>query len=151
MTPEERAWVAGFLEGEGSFILIKRPGHRSSARVSAQSTDFDVICRVRDLTGLGAVVKVKDRAGRKPCWDRKVCGHDEARKLMAELRPLMGQRRQARIDEIFSASTPLSIPHCESGHDVFDPENAMTFGQQIRCRACNDARMSAMRTAKAAA
>lgn len=96
MTDAERAWVAGFLEGEGSFLLLDGRG----PRVSAQSTDLDVLERVKETTGLGRVYVVTHRAGRKPCWQWMVCRRNDATRLMEELRPLMGERRVGQIDRV---------------------------------------------------
>lgn len=55
-----RGWVAGFLEGEGSFLLKKS----RTPEVSAASTDWENIARLHAILG-GAT---RTRAGKKPGW-----------------------------------------------------------------------------------
>lgn len=110
MTEAELAWLAGLLEGEGSFLLAysRFNGKRYTyARISVQMADRDVIERVASLTKTKCKIftdKVrateKIRAS-KPLHRAWVNGA-AAVELMVQLRPWMGQRRQIRIDEVLA-------------------------------------------------
>jgi len=50
MTAPEAAWLAGILEGEGSFLSGK------SIAIQVTMTDLDVLERLQPITGLGRVL-----------------------------------------------------------------------------------------------
>lgn len=92
-------WLAGLLEGEGSFIAPV-PSSPRRPIISLSMTDEDVVARVADLWGVRyhAVGKGRSAAhGWKVAYRVMLRGHPAAR-LMQELRPLMGKRRQHQID-----------------------------------------------------
>lgn len=70
LTPAEFVWLAGWLEGEGSF-LAPPPSSPKLPRISAHSRDRDVMCEVGGLLGVKPV-RGRDRraAGRgwSPLW-----------------------------------------------------------------------------------
>jgi hypothetical protein len=49
MTSDQVAWVAGILEGEGSFISGKAAG------ITVTITDLDIIRRLQQVTGVGRI------------------------------------------------------------------------------------------------
>jgi hypothetical protein len=111
MTPVELAWVAGLIEGEGSFIVTGRSGRPNGcrARVQMQSTDHDVLVRLRETIGTGVINPVGPRAGhgaagaRKPCWGYALNAMRDVIALMRQLYPHMGLRRRAQIDTALAA------------------------------------------------
>lgn len=98
MTDTETAWVAGLLEGEGSFLAVGRPEAPKRPRVSMQSTDLDVLTRLRDTTGVGTIHQIRSRPNRKPCWGWSVQRYGDAVWLMDAVYDLMGERRRCQID-----------------------------------------------------
>ena len=96
MNSTELGWVAGLLEGEGSFLV--RNEH--TARISCGMTDRDVIERLQSLCG-GNVYLQKNKAKEyyKDVWVWNVAG-DSAAILMYQVRPHMGRRRSEKIDQI---------------------------------------------------
>lgn len=98
MTEAEIAWLAGIIEGEGSIYWDKRS--KNSVRISVSMTDEDVVRRIHALVGVGAVsVKTRPTVTGKLVyrWD---AGHKlEVRPLLVSVRPWMGLRRGAKIDE----------------------------------------------------
>jgi hypothetical protein len=98
MEPTDLAWLAGLLEGEGSFMR-PIPSAPRLPIVQLQMTDRDVVERAARLMGLSTwrnkSLKREDHG--KDCWATRVNG-TRARELMIQLRPLMGERRQAQID-----------------------------------------------------
>ena len=90
----ERAWLAGWLEGEGSFNFDRTVSQLS---VSACSTDRDVLERVRSLLGGNIYAAKKPQEHHRQPWHWRLTGECSA-ELMAELRPLMFERRRGQID-----------------------------------------------------
>ena len=108
MNDLELGWVAGFLEGEGSFCLKRSRTDRPRASIQATSTDEDSLLRLAAYTGIGTVTgpyaPAKD--GNKKVWKWGASFQADATSLLHALRPLMGTRRGARIDEVLQASKP---------------------------------------------
>lgn len=108
------AWLAGLLEGEGSFILEKRtrrPKEKPewiffSPRLQVAMLDQDVIARAAGLIG-SKFWNRKSAEGRRPLFETVASGW-RASELMIQLRPHMGKRRRAQIDKALDGATP---PH----------------------------------------
>lgn len=102
---DRRAWVAGFLEGEGAFYWVSiqkgKYGPYYYPRVGATSTDQDVIELLPEYTGVGQITGPFPRKPpQKTAWYWTVTNRDDAITLMQEVYPYMGERRRARIDEV---------------------------------------------------
>jgi hypothetical protein len=101
---ETLLWLAGLLEGEGSFI----PGPPSSPgvpRISVEMIDEDVIARAALALG-NRYWRV---GGRNDIWKptyRTQLRGESAVRLMQVLRPMMGLRRQAQIDRALASWSP---------------------------------------------
>lgn len=98
MKETDLAWLAGLLEGEGSF-LHGPPSEPNRIRVSLAMTDEDVVARAAVMLG----VRYKKEPSRndkwKPSYYLQVRGRRAAR-LMRQLHPLMGVRRRKKIEEV---------------------------------------------------
>jgi hypothetical protein len=106
MNELDLAWLAGFLEGEGCFHFSSRnlaKGYIGSPCVSVYSVDEDVIVRAARL--IGSPVR---RVIRRTVTGKKIfgtsCAGQRAIELMATLKPRMGARRAAKIDEVLSCA-----------------------------------------------
>lgn len=111
MTPTDLAWLAGYLEGEGCFH-IRSVRHRSPS-IHACTVDKDVAEKVANLFG-----GVNISTLRRPTVKGKTVynvrlGGDKSIAMMQALRPHMGVRRSARIDEVLRLA--LSRPGYASG------------------------------------
>lgn len=103
MTPEQRGWVAGIIEGEGSITVhsFEKIGNvYTYPLVKVAMTDEDVIRRLHEWTGLGRVsgpFSPPSRGSNKPHWDWNVnrIAHVEA--LFSMLWPLLGGRRREQV------------------------------------------------------
>ena len=103
-TRTELSWLAGWLEGEGSF-LAPPPRDPRRPRVSGFTRDFDVITRVADILGVTAG-RHKDRRSSERGWSplfRVLCRGSRAIELMRAIEPMMGARRRAQIRRALSA------------------------------------------------
>ncbi|VTU42462.1 hypothetical protein H6P1_00192 (plasmid) [Variovorax sp. PBL-H6] len=91
------AWLAGYLEGEGSFL-------RNSKRVaiSLQTTDFDVAQRVAGLMNAKVHPVSQAAAHHKQAYAVHVTGK-RAVYYMQLVQPYRGVRRRIRIDECLDA------------------------------------------------
>ena len=108
MTPEQTAWLAGWLEGEGCFMFKEVCSSNASPRIIVQafSTDKDVVERVARLMGI-SLYRIKPRdhyAGwtSSEGWRANVEGQ-KAVDLMTAIRTMMGARRGAQIDKALAA------------------------------------------------
>lgn len=94
-------WLAGLLEGEGSFVVSYQPNGKGVPRVVLKMTDRDVVQRVANLwqsTLLGPYT-YENAGHRKGAWVTQVSGR-KAETMMIMLYPHMGARRRARIAEL---------------------------------------------------
>jgi hypothetical protein len=94
------AWVAGLLEGEGTFV---RRGDKKLA-ISVHMTDRDIIERLQFVTGVGRVRACKkQREHHKPSWRWTVASSKRAKELAMLVYPWLGKRRREKIDNIVGA------------------------------------------------
>ena len=95
-TLTEIAWVAGLLEGEGSFLATKY----GSPFVTIQMNDKDVLVRLRDILGV-AKLYGPYRHRRGTSFDtphyRVTAYSASAIAWMLTIWPFMGVRRRAKI------------------------------------------------------
>lgn len=108
LDPLALAWLAGLLEGEGTFSM-----NSGYPRVSVQMSDPDVLERAREvMRAPGVWPKTPSARDRLRGWSRMyataVSGLRGA-ELMVTLRPLMGERRTREIDRALSAYEPIRL------------------------------------------
>lgn len=101
-------WLAGVLEGEGSF-MSGAPSRPNSPRIQVTMTDEDVIVRIANILGVRYNALHRSTDGEKAwkqayfiCWRGK-----RALEWMRKLYPLMGARRQAQIDQALASHDPF--------------------------------------------
>jgi hypothetical protein len=118
VSPEDLHWLAGLLEGEGSF-LKPSPSRPASPRVQVVMTDRDVLEHVAALVGVSVyAVPVDSRnADWHPCY-RVIVNGQRATQLMRVLRPLMGERRQHQIDAAMAAAEEYPTIRRHLGQDT---------------------------------
>lgn len=90
----DAAWIAGLLEGEGTFGY-----HSGHLRVTCEMTDEDVIERLAKIIGSSVWESKQRNVNWKPTWRCSVSG-ERAKQLMLDIYPMMGSRRQGKIDEV---------------------------------------------------
>ena len=98
LSNRDLGWIAGLLEGEGSFTARNHYGH---PRITLGSTDLDVLVRLDSLIPGGTICERKARnslaANPKRLWTWQLQKHKLAAGWMQTLYPLMGERRQEQI------------------------------------------------------
>lgn len=92
----DRIWLAGLLEGEGTFDLQRG----KYPRIRVGMTDRDVVGRVASLFGSSIRLTLKGKPI-TPLWHAEVQG-ERAAAIMRAVLPYMGARRSGRIAEILS-------------------------------------------------
>jgi len=101
------AWLAGLLEGEGSFIANR--GARSSYPViKVEMCDQEVIERAARLLETRVWLVPPGTEGWRPTYVAQIAGH-RAAEWMRAVRPFMGLRRTAAIDAALSAYQPVRL------------------------------------------
>lgn len=101
-------WLAGFLEGEGSFDLTTR---NLCPRIRVSSTDLDVVIRAASIMGCVSVnYMTRPTNGNKLAYATGISG-ERAVMWMKVLLPMMGVRRQEQIDQCLDK-------YAERGHSI---------------------------------
>lgn len=135
----ETAWLAGLLEGEGTFCSFW--GHQSGGRVlrsyvSLEMSDLDIVRRAAEMTGCRTVVEIAPRKpGRKTTYQISLRGA-EAIALMLRVEPLMGERRRDAIWRAVADWTDYQFTICAACGDEF--LNPVRKGRPKRCDACSN-------------
>lgn len=147
MTETELAWLAGWLEGEGTFLArAPRPPRYPGWRVviQAASTDIDVVRRAHSLTGCGTVrLATRQEPHHKDLWLWSVNRRADVLELASTLLPHMGSRRRASIEAILATPEPAPPRHRRAPCGT-----AAKYERGCRCercRAANTARCRAYR------
>lgn len=104
-------WLAGLLEGEGSFASTSNQNGYISPRVTLVMTDRDIVARAAAIMGVSVREKTSpslQRYARKRQWVAVVNGKAAAA-LMDRLAPLMGARRNIAIREAMQTMTAANV------------------------------------------
>lgn len=94
-------WLAGILEGEGSF-MAGSPSTPRMSKIALRMSDRDVVERAAKIFGVAVTKNIPRQAHYKPMFQLKLSGK-RAVEWMVILRPLMGIRRQGQIDAAIKA------------------------------------------------
>lgn len=100
MKEQDLYWLAGFLEGEGSF-LAGPPSCPNMPSISAVTTDEDVASKAAKLLGK-SYWRISEKRSEENGWKTPFVTRIRGKKavdIMIKLRPLMGERRQSQIDK----------------------------------------------------
>lgn len=142
MTEIETAWLAGLLEGEGSFCSANN-GKRSrgidnGCRVSVAMTDKDVMEKIAKLIDARVTSYQPTRPPEaKLAYRIQVCGN-KAVSIMEAILPFMGERRAERINQLL-AKAKMRLTPSERGR------RATHFGMTSRERGIKSAQAKARR------
>ena len=106
MNDVDLGWLAGLLEGEGSFMMSRNIVSGKVyfyPKIVVTMTDRDVIQRAAELFGTSCYNIPNKRPGDRLDQYRAQISGAKAAQLMLELNPQMGGRRSAKIQEILNA------------------------------------------------
>lgn len=139
-TEVDVAWMAGIFEGEGSIGI-----RASSPRAEVGMTDHDVMTHFFEIAGIGTLKGPALRLNGKDHWKpvtRWYCGGHDAIQFLQIIRPYLGARRRAKVDEAVDAWVMLrkqirpTDTHCIHGHEL-TPDNVFTYSSHGRgCKTC---------------
>lgn len=152
MSDPDIAWVAGILEGEGSFMCWTTTRGTETVRIQMGTTDLDVLERLRDVVGTGRITPVKhqlNKLGTKPIWIWMISRKSDVVDLASKVYPLMGARRKGQIEKIFAHTEGINIQQrgvCMNGHAIAGG-NRLPHGA---CRQCATARRRVLSQARRA-
>ncbi len=111
------AWLAGLMEGEGTFYLNNQHPHRSETylypKVVIGMTDEDIIKRVHQIMRFGKVwgpYRPPSRSQHQASWHWLPRKSTEALATMKLLQPHLGQRRQEQIQRVLEGHTLRHLP-----------------------------------------
>jgi len=137
MTDVEIAWVAGLLEGEGWFGI-----NGYSSVITLVMADLDIIKKFKALIDCNNRITVRPKAfsHHKDTYSIGVCGK-QAFILMNLIRPFMGERRGAVIDDVILKCEPyyrrISDSKCKRGHDISSPNSRYLYlDGSTACKEC---------------
>ena len=112
MTEEEKAYLAGFIDGEGSIMLSGRKGGGWSAgsgkvyyglRIIVTQTNLAILEVMRKMTTLGTIVKGHAATDVRACSFQWRLDHYDAIALLEQIRPyLILKKPQAELALYFA-------------------------------------------------
>jgi hypothetical protein len=102
VTDAELAWVAGLLEGEGSFGKL----WGGAVQIVCCMTDEDVVRKLQAVTRMGRVNGPYRYTKHKPQWRWTLTVRAHTTELMERLLPHMGIRRREEITELLAHLEP---------------------------------------------
>ena len=111
----EVAWLAGLLEGEGTFSRTHADGHAYPV-LAVKMCSQDVVLRAAAALGTTNVHEAQPRDASWRITYRASISGAAAADWMQRLRPLMGERRRSAIDLALDDYYPIRLPtapeHC---------------------------------------
>ena len=146
MNDIDLAWLAGLIEGEGSFLVHLVRHKFYTIAIQVVMTDEDVVRKCLSVSGMGTVTKPRQRNPKwKPIWVWRVHKRTDVVALMNDLYPYMGKRRRAQIDACLAVNEehPYQDPaqyqkdktHCPKGHP-YSGDNLYSHKGKRHCKAC---------------
>ncbi len=101
MNSTTKHWLAGLLEGEGSF-MAGPPSKPNLPIITVNMTDKDVIEKVAELFETKVCFLKRREQKWKDNYSARVKGK-KAVEMMKALKPLMGERRQQQIEKALAS------------------------------------------------
>lgn len=103
------AWFAGLFEGEGcvGYYVDKRNPNTGSVRLQIESTDKDIIDRIKNMFGGKIWINTAPSKPKhyKPSWRWGVSSKKEVAYIIGLMYFYLGNRRQERCDEVLKRIT----------------------------------------------
>lgn len=105
MDEKELYWLAGILEGEGSF-MAGPPSDPNRPRIAVHMPDKDIIERVAEFFEVSYIHEVVPSNKNWSTTYRVIVRGPKAIEIMKKVRPIMGDRRKQQIDDSISSHNP---------------------------------------------
>lgn len=112
MANEQIAWLAGLLEGDGSFELSKngRNVDERIPRIRLQMLDKDIVERVANMWS-GTVTSGLTPKGDKIIYKTTMARRAVLEDLLPKLLPYMGERRTLMINKMLAHYKEREVDH----------------------------------------
>lgn len=105
----DAAYIAGFIDGEGSITLVKRPSGTVTLRVFASNCHKETLEWLKTTTGVGSVTPhQRGNAKHAPSWYWN-CAANAAETLLRQIRPYM-HIKTAHADVVLELRDKLKDP-----------------------------------------
>lgn len=98
-------WLVGLYEGEGHCRIS-----RGRAQLTIKMCDLDVLERAREIANVGNIngpYRV-NMPNRKPIYAWTVYRNNDARRLLAQMLPLLGKRRKEQVRDVLYNTQDIS-------------------------------------------
>lgn len=105
--------------------------------VNCTSTDRDVVQRLADIVGYGLIGENKLKPGHKQAYTWRIGNRREVLALITAIRPMMGERRGSRIDEMIASHNASPPKRQEKGRMQCGTRSMYATG--CNCQPCRDA------------
>jgi len=126
----DTAWLAGILEGEGSFIWNNKGGNvYGCPYLRIGMTDEDIVKRVQSMIGGRIRIESARQKGWKDQFRLAISGQP-AIEVMKKILPFMGERRSIKISQLIDKWE--SRPNRKQGHRNIHAK--LTSSQVIQIR-----------------
>ena len=104
----DAAYIAGFIDGEGSIMLYMRRDV-VAVRFGAYNTNWDILAWLADVTGVGSIAAVRQRNSKHaPSWQWHNNG-DAAESILRQIRPYL-RIKAAQADLAIETQERLRMP-----------------------------------------
>lgn len=107
VAPPLGGFLAGFIEGEGSFVIARQTrgyGYRCGMSLSVRDDDANLVRDLAEKTRLGTLVRVEGRAGSRPQVRWSVVAKSDCRRLVEVLYAYPLRGRKAAVFAIWAAA-----------------------------------------------
>lgn len=90
-------WLAGILDGEGSFKIVRRRGGTFNVAITVGSIDFPMVERCRTITGVGRLTEAWKQGRKRKLHIWEACGYDAIAVALLVEPHLVVKARQAQL------------------------------------------------------
>jgi hypothetical protein len=141
----DAAWLAGIIEGEGTFSL----NSGKYPQVSVMMADRDIVDRCHTVTGFGTINgPINHPRSQKPLFTWQVSRKRDIARLLLLIYPMLGERRQRRVAEIVGPLAELR-GRDEARCRTCGAEDWYRYPSGVRsCRPCQLRRVRARKAAR---
>ncbi len=116
MSPEELAWAAGLLEGEGCITVQSPKLNVTVVRIVCVMTDLDVLQKLQRLVPGSKLTGPYSRLNCKDTWMWALYKQTLVKPFLLEIFPWMGQRRKIKIIEGLKLLANSKKARCKRYH-----------------------------------
>lgn len=100
MRHEDAAWLAGFIDGEGTIGVYGGKGRRQNQRawvLRVSNTSLAALEKCRRLTNAGDICRKVVRGARKPAWQWSVHRQRDLHAILDQIEPFLAVKHEAAL------------------------------------------------------